>query len=554
MSSTRIAIALFLAASLLYLATLTAFYSPDGMSFTMLIDAGDTGNPLWFQAEHLLYPTVGAAWAGIWELLGARPHVSLQVLNALAGAATVTFLFLGLAALLPRHRAAAVVGALGLAVSYGHWLHATDVEDQMLANALVALAFWLLAELLQREETSTRSRWLLTPHGVLCVGMGLAQAGAVLIHMTAVLWTIPALVALLWTRRGRPLVAYLVALAAATGLPYLLIGAIRFGYFLPGDYVNWFLSAPGHGVWGRLSVGNVWTAVRTLVEAFVYQQGGVRFSDLLRGQLDAANLLAVAGFAAVVGLVVALGGYVVLTLLRPSDPGERRATTVLAIWAVVHALFNAYWAPEDVQFWTVVLLPLWGMAALLVARSQKLEAGPEPPTPHRASGIVQSALIFLLIALFVVNLGTAFWPRQDPANNAGLQAALCVGQHTDPADLIVTPGWDWASSYGPYFAGRRVLSLVDTVLIAAEGDTARGLQLVDAAIADTWQAGGRVYVVRLFSLSDTDRAWLQETAGLSPKTISSFYRIQSAFTCRDEMICELLGRSDLYKNLDWLFQ
>ncbi|MBU1879229.1 MAG: hypothetical protein KJ734_09800, partial [Chloroflexi bacterium] len=100
MSTARIATALFLAAALLYLATLTAFYSPDGMSFTMLIDAGDAGNPLWFQAEHLLYPTTGAAWAGVWGLLGVRPHVSLQVLNALAGAATVALAFLALAALL----------------------------------------------------------------------------------------------------------------------------------------------------------------------------------------------------------------------------------------------------------------------------------------------------------------------------------------------------------------------------------------------------------------------------------------------------------------------
>jgi len=545
MSLTRIAIALFLAASLLYLATLTAFYSPDGMSFTMLIDAGDVSNPLWFQAEHLLYPTAGAAWAGLWGLLGTRPHVSLQVLNALAGAATVAFLFLGLAALLPRHRTAAVVGALGLAVSYGHWLHATDVEDQMLSNALLALAFWLLAVLL-RDESDTRSCWLLA------VGVGLAQAGAVLIHMTAVLWVLPALIALLWLRRGRPLVAYLATLAVATGLPYLLVGVFRFGYVLPGDYVNWFLSAPGHGVWGRFSLGNVWTAARTLVEAFIYQQGGVRFGDLLCGQLDPANVLAVAGFAVVGGFIVVLGGYVVLALSRPGTPGERRAAVTLTVWVAVYTLFNVYWAPEDVQFWTVVLLPLWGLAALLVAKSRLLVAGnwlletgsgntqyASRITHHATRIILPPAFIALLVALFIVNLTTAFWPRRDPASNAGLQAALCVGQHTTPADLIVTPGWDWASSYGPYFANRRVLSLVDTVLIAAEGDPARGRQLVDATIVETRAAGGRVYVVRLFSLSETDTAWLQDTAGLSP---ADFDRPrQPAYECQGETVWEWVG-------------
>jgi hypothetical protein len=375
MSSGRIAIAFFLAVSLLYLATLTAFYSPDGMSFTMLIGAGDAGNPLWFQAEHLLYPTVGAAWAGLWGLLSVRPHVSLQVLNALAGAAAVAFLFLGLAALLPRRRAAAVLGALGLAVSYGHWLHATDVEDQMLANALVALAFWLLAELLRREGTGRRL-WLLV------VGVGLAQTGAGLIHMTAALWTFPALLALLWTRRGRSLVAYLLTLAVATGLPYLLVGVLRFGYILPGDYVGWFLSAPGHGVWGRFSPGNVWAAVRTLVEAFIYQQGGVRFGELLRGQFDAANLLAVTGFAAVMLLLVALAGYAVLALSRPRESGERRAVAILSAWVVVYTLFNVYWAPEDVQFWTGVLLPLWGLASLLVARSWPPVASRQSPVSY----------------------------------------------------------------------------------------------------------------------------------------------------------------------------
>ena len=162
----------------------------------------------------------------------------------------------------------------------------------------------------------------------------------------------------------------LAALATATGLPYLLVGVLRFGYVWPGDYLGWFLSAPGHGVWGRFSLGNVWAAVRSLVEAFVYQQGGVRFGELLRGQLDPANLLAVAGFVAVALVLAALAGYAVLALLRPRESGERRAVVILSTWVVVYTIFNVYWAPEDVQFWTVVLLPLWGLVSLAVVSRQ----------------------------------------------------------------------------------------------------------------------------------------------------------------------------------------
>ncbi|MBU0493222.1 MAG: DUF2723 domain-containing protein [Chloroflexi bacterium] len=533
MSTARIATALFLAAALLYLATLTAFYSPDGMSFTMLIDAGDAGNPLWFQAEHLLYPTTGAAWAGVWGLLGVRPHVSLQVLNALAGAATVALAFLALAALLrpdvrshaeglPQHRRAAALGALGLAVSYGHWLHATDVEDQILSNMLLALAFWLLAEWLRRSDTGTR-------HWLLVAGVGVAQAGAVLIHLTAALWTVPALLALLWARRWRNGAAYLLALAAATGIPYLLVGVFRFGYVWPGDYVGWFLSAPGHGVWGRFGLGNVWAAIRALVEAFVYQQGGARFGDLLHGQLNPANLLAVTGFTVIGALLLILAGTALLTLLRPRAAGERRTAAKLAAWASVYFLFNVYWAPEDVQFWTVVLLPLWGLVALLVATSQR---------SRRAIRHTQYAVLVLLAALFIVNLGTAFWPRRDQANNPGLQAARCVGEHTAPTDLIVTPGWDWASSYIPYFAQRRVLSLVDTTLIAAGGDPLAAHDLIYDAIQENMAYGGRVYVVRLFDLGETDTAWLRDTAGLSPDDLARWAR-QPAFQCQDETVWEL---------------
>jgi len=93
-------------------------------------------------------------------------------------------------------------------------------------------------------------------------------------------------------------------------------------------------------------------------------------------------------------------------------------------------------------------------------------------------------------------------------------------------------------SYGPYFAQRQVLSVVDAYLIAAGKDKARLLNLIEERIKEVQAHGGRVYVARLLSLSDDERAWLLRTTGLGPQDF--LLKGQAAFwDCLGETIWEI---------------
>ena len=92
-----------------------------------------------------------------------------------------------------------------------------------------------------------------------------------------------------------------------------------------------------------------------------------------------------------------------------------------------------------------------------------------------------------------------------------------AGALTTSRDLVVSPGWDWASGYVSTFTDRRVFSLVDVQLSTAAGDKSRTRSLLEQAVRETQRAGGQVYVFRLYDLDSDEREWLRRTANLTPE-------------------------------------
>ncbi|MFN8534896.1 MAG: hypothetical protein U0556_15270 [Dehalococcoidia bacterium] len=489
-----------LAATLAYLLTLSAQYSSDGMAFARLSRDGNLAAPLFFQAEHLLYPFVGWAFARIGAPLGlGDPLLALQVLNALGGGLAVAALSWSAFRLLPSAWAAGAVG-LALGASYGWWYHSSDAEDQILANAGLLIAFAALA--------AARGPFL---RGVLPTGRGwavvLGMAAAMLIHATTVLF-LPAALILFFRDATRREAVVLAALGALiVGLPYLAIGVGVHGLGDLSAWRGWLLAAPGQGVWGRISPRNLWAGLQSLTAAAIW----------LPSAPSAAGLRALAPGAIAAFVVVAAmaAGLVAATVavLRSRD----RLGVALLVWALTFAGFGAYWAPDDPQFWLLVLPPLY----LLAARA-----------------LPAWALYGVVVPLAIWNLAAGVLPRHNPANNAGLLAARCLADRLSPNDLVIAPGWDWAGDYLPYFSGVNVLSLNDAYVLTAQGDRATFFDAIERRIAATRSTGGRVYLVRLDSLTEDEAAFFRRVTGLGASDFA--WRRIDAFTCGTEPVREVL--------------
>ena len=493
------------------------------MAFTLLVTKDEVGQPLFFQAEHLFYPAIGWVWYRIWQFFGygegaLRP---LQILNALLGAGGAALFFLALRSLFGRARNGTFISfaiALGLAFSYGYWYHSTGAEDQIISNVWALASFFVLAVMWRQKESA--------PY--LTLALGITSALAILLHATQVLF-LPALLYGLWRVRSHSrhhIIYWAMSLTLLVGISYLLVGSLVHGSSSLEDYRHWALSAPSQGVWGQLGLSNLWQGVKTLAGSVIYLEGGPNLHSLLSGTLDGRNILGLMLFVATVAGIVGTIAYSIRyrgQLVQPS------LLPLCLLWAAPFALFNIYWAPEDIQFWSTILPPLalvLSMALLhFINRS------------NRFGTASKGLFVFGVIAILAFNLALAMIPNADLSTNVGYAKALCLKDHTEPIDLIITPGWDWTSSYVPYFAHREVLSIVDSHLLSAERDKAKLLQLVEERIAQTQAQGGKVYIARLYNLDANDRAWLWRTTALSPEDFP--FARKMAHSCLEEPIWEI---------------
>ncbi len=522
-STLLVAVSIFLVVFVLYLFTLSDHYSPDSMAFALMVTRNEVSQPLFFQAEHLFYPAIGWAWYEMWRFFGygegaLRP---LEILNALFGACGAALFFLVLRLLLGKIRSGTLISlasALGLAFSYAYWFHSTGAEDQIIANTFVVVSLLVLAVMWTREKD--------TPY--LGTILGITSGLSILFHATHVLF-LPALIYGLGhvRSRWRDILVWAILLVLTVGISYLLVGSLAHSLRSVEDYRQWVFAAPSQGVWGQLQPLNLWQGAKTLVGSVVYSDVGPNVRSLVGGTLDWRNLLDAVLFVAVIAVIVGSLAYSIRDRRKLTQPW---LLPLCLLWLIPYALFNVYWAPEDVQFWSVILAPLALILCLALLRfsSRSLDS----------QTAVKGVLVFGVIALFALNLVQAMIPNADLSTNEGYAKAMCLMGETGASDLIITPGWDWAGSYVPYFAQRDVLSIVDSYLLSAGREKARLLQLVEERIAATQAQGGRVYVARLYHLDDNDRTWLWQTTGLSSEDFPFVRR--AALSCLGEPIWEVL--------------
>jgi hypothetical protein len=461
------------AATLLYLVTPPAIPNLDGLGYLKLI-------PHNFAAGHLLYMP---ALRALTRLFGDGLRAG-RLYDAVLGGTGVV-LFYGIARrMLPAAigeeatRRAAPVAAAGLALSYGYWSEACDVE--VYAAAMVALLMTVRLALSYRVHPSL-GRALFT---------GLLLGVAVLSHLTHVL--LAPFVAVQLYRHGPRRSRIWHAVAA------LAVGAV----LSIALYAYAALIVRHHDLHAALR----W--IGTASHGFVSPAGPYRLSDAIYGlskaivsspylyEADAQKLIGqfLLGFLPLVLLVVGL-------LLKPPRGLD---TTVLVTWAAPYALFALFFFATDPERWIFVLPVLWLPAAALLA------------TAERPSWATPLALVWIGAFNFVTAIGPAHhdqWPRQKAEATAALLR---------DGDLVIFPGHTW-DEYIVFYGKAQIEPFPVAYYVPRDG-VAAGLLRLDREIAAAQERGGRIFAARIFDDADEDRRgfWELSTVGLAKPELRAY--------------------------------
>jgi hypothetical protein len=439
-------------ATLLYLATAPGVVNSDGLGYLKLL-------PHNFAAGHLLYmPLLRLAT----RLLGGDGLEAGRMCNALLGASGVVLFFgivrrvTGDAGLLAADaRFAATVAAAGLALSYGYWVQASDVEAY--AAAMVALLTTVrFALAYQRRPSLPRA-----------IFVGIALGVAVLFHLTHVCLSL-FVVAALSRRRLHALTALV------TG------GALSLAV-----YAYAALGVRGHDLDGAIR----WVA--TASHGFHSTGGLYRFSDALYGLSKAivwSPYLYEADAQKLIGQFV-LGLLPLLALLiawqlrpRPSLDGK------LAIaWALPYTLLGIFFFGSDSERWLFVLPIGWLHAGVLAAGSARRTR--------------TAAVMLVWVGAF--NLFTGVGPAH--RDTEWKQRAESVAAQLSDGDTVIFPGHSWDEYIS--FYGKKKLWPVPLVYYAARDGVDEGWQRFEREVANALMRGGRIYAVRIFDGDGDPRGW-----------------------------------------------
>lgn len=402
---------LTLATFALFLLTATGFHTYDSISYIR-----DMGKPpaSMLLPHHLLYEPTMFGMYNLWRLLGWTGQADLpgEMLSSLAGASGVG-LFFSLASRLCRSNFVALLATLYLALSYGYWFYSVEVDIYVPPLFFLLLAAWLVLHALQEPSIPTH----------LLLLAGFAHAGAVLLHQAA-LFIVPAFALGIFlsggstARRIRRVASYGAALSAVVVPAYYIAGVVVAGRNTLDSFAKWANSYGELGTWGAFT------------------------GDTLPNTVSGASAAVSSSYW--VGRLLGLG-LLVLVLARAKPITERAGAFAWLLWAWfgIYTLFFAWWQPEVLKFWVLVL-----PAPLLLATM----AFPWQTLLPRTQTVAVSIAIFAVLLLLVSD-APAIWAKRDPMSDPARRTSARLANLSSPEDLIVLQAGS-AEHYLPFYYNR----------------------------------------------------------------------------------------------------
>lgn len=488
-------LAVFLLFLTLYLSLPAYSISGDGIKYLYMCGS----NKLVFEPGHLLYCPLMTLLGRVSEAVvpaGPSDHTArlarlMLLCNQVSGAAGV-FLLYRIAAVLGLNPFGRWLSAAGLALSYGYWIQATDIETYAIATMAVVVNLWMMA-LIVRDGGSLWRPALL----------GFLNGLAALFHLTS-LALIPASLALLVlearNRRSRSipsLAAYLVAVSTTLAVPVLTIAVGSLGLDSPGAVLKWLKSAD-HAYSVQFDALTIPRAMYGFERSFLYLEFFWE-APLWRVAIKGLAFLA-AGLWLVSGL---------RHLSRPSVPAATFWKSLL-LFLIPQAAFGIYYFGSDTERWVLVLPILWLAVADVVSRM----------SPAR-----RKLAVAALAVMALVNTAQAYWPS---SADSSIEARVLALKKVLPKNaLVITPGNDWLSYYH-YYTSERIDKLTLTEVAEQSGrDPTEFYERMGRVLDDRLARGGPVVLLRVLDESDNDRTdpWqVLSGYGLPPAKVRDWFR------------------------------
>lgn len=374
---------------LVYLATLTADYYWDGITFALHIEkvaAMERGAALLFHQNHLVYDALGY---GVYHLIRALSvparalHV-LQITNTFAGAAAIG-VFFRLAESVSRSRYAAAISSAAFAFAAVWWKLATDANAYLISILLILICAGTLL--------SARPRWLLA---------GLALGGAMLVHQLASLFYLAAAVAILTNpsiEKKWRFAARFSALAWGTTIAaYYLCASFLQAIKDPLAVVKWAVSNPS----GVSVSANPLHGLALLPRGNIDMVFGHSFA-LYRTQAAWPEKLAAMGalVSAILCLVVFVRKVKLAELFVVAPKTRERCKAcapTLLTWIGAYIVFLLFWEPGQVLYRAFYLPPLFLAVALLLGNYHHNTAR---TTPTGVAALAVATLALFNLAFYI---------------------------------------------------------------------------------------------------------------------------------------------------------
>lgn len=391
-----------------YLSLPTRIYYGDGIGFADDIESAHSDPSLLFQANHLLYDSVGYA---VWTVVHViYPHARalnvLQIIDSFFGAASAALLCRILFDLFESPYVAVWL-SFGFAFSATWWKFSTDADSYTASTFFLIVSLLLLLPSRKSKPTT----------------LALSHTAAMLLHQLALLFFPACLIGLWYQTRDYRLKKRLAILGQYAILAsFMTIAAYVFAFhFSQGSLdlnrmVRWVSSHSYNSAFSFEIGRNLVTSVAGNVKLFM--GGRMRFIRETWGLFIAFSALAALGFSAVLILRLKQSG---MPALRWPDVKYVPIIRICVVWITVYVVFLVVWLPQN-TFYRLFYLP-----ALLVLAGTFI-----------ASSKTQSHSVLALAVgfLFCVNLSSSIYPAAQPSLNHTEQFAKSMQDVWKPGTTV----------------------------------------------------------------------------------------------------------------------